>query len=198
VQVDVGWTDDFGQSQRLFARKGRWAGDHWVFEGVELHQPDPQNPFLPLKTITNSLAMPGFTETPELILAEYRISSMDRSRLAKRVRFSLREISDYLTLHPNLKGSKAAELKTQWHGRLALPWKCLVVVFLALPFGLLPGRRNLMVAVGSAIALVFFFFFLSRFALAMGTGGQAPGWVAGWLPVLLFGGGGAWMIHRAA
>lgn len=198
VQVDVGWTDDFGNTQRMFAKKGQRKDDIWVFEDVELHQPDPQNPFLPLKTITNSLAMPGFSETPSLILAEHKISSMDRRRLAKRVRFSLQEISDYLELHPDLKGTKAAELQTQWHGRLALPWKCLIVVFLALPFGLLPGRRNIMVAVGSAIGLVFFFFFLSRFSLAMGTGGHVPGWVAGWLPVMLFGGGGFWMIKRAA
>ncbi len=198
VQVDVGWTDDFGNTQRMFAKSGRREGDVWIFENVELHQPDPQNPFLPLKTITNSLAMPGFNETPELIASEIKIGSMDRSRLAKRVRFSLREIANYLELHPRLEGTKAAELQTQWHGRLALPWKCLVVVFLALPFGLLPGRHNVMVAVGSAIGLVFLFFFLSRFALALGTGGHIPGWLAGWSPILLFGGGGTWMIHRTA
>lgn len=197
-QVDVGWTDEYGHRHRMFAGRGRRDGDRWVFEGVELHEPDPANPGFPLKIVTNSVAMPGFSETPELIASEIKVSSMSSARLAKKVRFSLREIDNYLQLHPDLSGGRAAELKTQLHGRLALPWTCLVVVLLALPFGLLPGRRNAMVSVGLAIGVAFAFFFLSRLSLALGTGGHLPGWLAGWLPCLLFGGAGFTLVRRMA
>lgn len=197
-RIDVGWTDEYGHHHRLFAQGGKRDGDVWVFDKVELHEPDAANPGFPLKIVTNSVAMPGFTETPELIASEIKISSMSSSRLAKKVRFSLREIADYLTLHPNLTGRRAAELRTQLHGRLALPWTCLVVILLALPFGLLPGRRNAMVAVGIAIAVAFSFFFLSRLSLALGTGGYLPGWLAGWLPCLFFGGAGFTLVRRMA
>jgi lipopolysaccharide export system permease protein len=197
-QVDVGWSDEYGRHHRMFAQAGRRDGDVWKFEHVELHEPDAANPGFPLKTITDSISMPGFTETPELIASEIKISSMSSARLAKKVRFSLQEIDNYLTLHPHLTGGRAAELKTQLHGRLAMPWTCLVVVLLALPFGLLPGRRNAMVSIGMAIGVAFVYFFLSRLSLALGTGGHLPGWLAGWLPGLLFGGSGAALVKRMA
>lgn len=197
-QIDVGWTDEYGRHHRMFARSGKRDGDVWTFQDVELHEPDAANPGFPLKIITNSVAMPGFTETPELIASEIKISSMSSARLAKKIRFSLAEIANYLQLHPDLTGARAAELKTQLHGRLAQPWTCLVVVLLALPFGLLPGRRNAMVSIGIAIGVAFAFFFLSRLSLALGTGGHLPGWLAGWLPCWLFGGAGFLLVKRAA
>ena len=108
-------------------------------------------------------------------------------KTAKRLRFSLAEILDYQRLHPRLSGSKADELHTQFHGRLAAPFTCLVVVLLALPFGAAPGRRNVAVGVGVSIAIAFAFFVLSRLSLVLGTGGHVPGWVAGWLPNVAFG-----------
>ena len=197
-RVDVGWTDDYGGQHRMFAEQGKRENDRWVFENVEMHQPDAANSGFPLKIITNRMVMPGFTESPELIASEIKISSMSSMRMAKRPRFSLKEIQDYLMLHPKLTGRKLGELTTQFHGRLALPWRCLIVVLLALPFGLLPGRRNVMVGVGMAIGLVFCFLFLTRLSLALGTGGHFSGWVAGWLPLILFGGGGAYLIRRNA
>ena len=133
-----------------------------------------------------------------MITGEIKINSMSGDKLAKQVRFNLQEISDYLSLHPDLAADKVAQLKTQWHGRLAMPLKCLVVVFMALPLGLMPGRRSIMAAVGTAIVLVFSFLFYSRIALALGTGGQIPGWFAGWSPALIFGSGGLWLIKRNA
>jgi len=197
-RVDVGWTDAYGGQHRMFAEEGKREDDKWVFENVEMHQPDVANPGFPLKIVTNRMVMPGFSETPELIASEIKISSMSSMRMAKKPRFSLREIQDYLMLHPELKGRKLGELTTQFHGRLALPWRCFVVILLALPFGLLPGRRNVMVAVGLAIGLAFGFLFLTRLSLALGTGGHLPGWLAGWLPMVLFGGGGCFMIRRNA
>ncbi|MBL6764673.1 MAG: LptF/LptG family permease [Verrucomicrobiae bacterium] len=197
-QIDVGWSDDYGRNHRMFAQSGRRDGDVWRFENVELHEPDAANPGFPLKIITNSVSMPGFTETPELIASEIKISSMSSARLAKKVRFSLEEIGNYLKLHPDLAGGRAAELRTQLHGRLAMPWTCLVVVLLALPFGFKPGRSNAMVSIGLAIGVAFAFFFVSRLSLALGTGGHLPGWIAGWLPCLLFGGTGFHLVRRNA
>lgn len=196
-QVDIGWSDDFGNTHRLFASNAHWADDHWVFENVELHQPDRTTGLLS-RTLTNSLPMPGFKETPEMITGEIKINSMGRDKLAKAIRFNLQEISDYLSLHPDLAEDKVAQLKTQWHGRLAMPMKCLVVVFMALPLGLMPGRRSIMGAVGTAILLVFSFMFYSRIALALGTANQIPGWFAGWSPAFIFGSGGFWLIKRYA
>ncbi|MGB0579152.1 MAG: LptF/LptG family permease [Limisphaerales bacterium] len=196
VGVDITWQDEVGNTLHLGADMGRWNDNHWVFEGnVKLNQPDPLTK-LPLRTLTNSLPMPDFHETPEMITGEIKINSLGRDKLAKEIRFSLQEIGDYLRRHPDLAEDKMAQLKTQWHGRLAMPLKCLVVVFMALPMGLMPGRRSIMAAVGLAIILVFSFILYSKVALALGTGNQVPGWFAGWSPALIFGSGGFWLIKR--
>jgi lipopolysaccharide export system permease protein len=75
---------------------------------------------------------------------------------------------------------------TLLHGRLAAPFTCLVVVLIALPFGAASGRRNVFVGVASSIVICFGFFVCQQLGLAMGYGGKLPGWLAGWLPNIVF------------
>jgi lipopolysaccharide export system permease protein len=81
-------------------------------------------------------------------------------------------------------------------GRLAVPWTCLVVVLVALPFGVRSGRRSVLVGVASGIVICFVYFVLQQLALALGTGGYLPPWLAGWLPNLAFGLAGAVLTMR--
>ena len=193
----VEWRQPDGTRMRLYAERATREQGVWTFHTVLLfrHQP-PDNLVEPLRFTTNILAAPEFTETPRLIKSEIKINSMDSFRVAKKIRFTLAEIADYQRLHPHLQGLRRAELATQFHGRLAAPWTCLVVVLVALPFGALTGRRNVFVGVAASVFIVFAFFLLSRLGLVLGTGGHLPGWLAAWLPHLLFAGGGAWFTHR--
>ncbi len=198
LRVSVEWIDADDKAWQLFAEKGQRRNNAWEFENVVIFSPDPMNAGFPLRTATNTYSATAFTETPELIESEIKISSMNSVHAAKRIRFSLGEILNYLRLHPNLKGPKAAELSTQLHGRLALPWRCLVVVLIAIPFGCLPGRRSVGAGIGMAVFIGFAFLFLGRVSLALGTGGHLPGLIAGWLPLLVFGGAGVWAVRRLA
>jgi lipopolysaccharide export system permease protein len=77
-----------------------------------------------------------------------------------------------------------------------MPWTCLVVVLIALPFGAPSGRRNAFVGVASSIFIVLAFLVLTRVGLALGTGGHLPPWVAGWLPNIVFSAAGLWLTAR--
>jgi lipopolysaccharide export system permease protein len=79
-----------------------------------------------------------------------------------------------------------AMLDTKLHGRLAAPWTCLVVVLIALPFGAMPGRRNVFVGVASSIVICFAYFVLMQLGVAFGAGAYLPPWVAAWAPNVLF------------
>jgi lipopolysaccharide export LptBFGC system permease protein LptF len=83
------------------------------------------------------------------------------------------------------------------HGRRAVPWTCVVVVLIAIPFGAASGRRNVFVGVASSIFLCFGFFVLLQLGLALGAGGKLPAWLGAWLPNLVFGAAGLWMTARA-
>jgi len=146
--------------------------------------------------MTNRLALAELTETPELINSEIRFTELSNVKAAKGARLSLREILDYERLHPRLNPRARAKLETQFHGRLAEPWKCIVVVLIAIPFGAPSGRRNVFVGVAGSIFIGFAYFFIAGFSLALGTGGYIAPWLAAWLPNALFTGAAIWLTQR--
>jgi lipopolysaccharide export system permease protein len=146
---------------------------------------------------TNVLAQPLFSETPEEIRSEIKISAALSSLVLRGTRkadIPIAEIINYLRLHP--QPPQAAAVYTKLHGRLATPWTCLVVVLIATPFGAASGRRNIFVGVAGSVLIFFIYFFMQQSCLALGPGGTLPPWLAGWLPNLAFGVAGLWMTSR--
>lgn len=195
----VSWPMPDGSQRSLFATNALRSNDCWVFYGVQdlLEFPPPvKAEFTTRSTNFNVLSVPEFSETPEQIKSEIKVSRLTSIRAAKEAQLSIQEILNYLRLHPDLNAHDFALLHTQLHGRLAWPWTCLVVVLIAIPFGAPSGRRNVFVGVASSIFICFIFFILLRFGLALGTGGSVPPWIAAWSPNLLFGGAGIWLASR--
>jgi len=169
----------------------------WNFFNARLYDETGSNspPVLVLKT--NLLAMPQFTETPDEIRSELRISAMLNTLLLKGVKradIPVTQLLTYLKLHPH--PNQAAALYTKLQGRLATPWTCLVVVLIATPFGAASGRRNVFVGVASSILIFFVYYVLQQLCLALGAGGTLPAWLAGWGPNLAFALVGLWLMAR--
>lgn len=185
LRVNVTWTGRDNIRRIVFANRGGYTNGVWHFTEAEVWAYVPPN-IDPFRTRTNLVSFAELDESPRLIKSEIKISTFSLEKMAKKLRFSLAEILDYQRLHPHLAGSKADELNTQFHGRLATPFTCFVVVLLALPFGAAPGRRNVAIGVAASIGIGFAFFVLSRLSLVLGTGGHVPGWLAGWAPNVIF------------
>ncbi len=194
LDPSVEWHDS-GARRVLLATGAVRTNGVWVFSHVRLFT-YPPGMDVPQLVVTNTLAVPEFNESPRLIASEIKVSQMSSVRAAKRIRFTLAEILDYRRLHPQLRSDMRALLGTQFHGRLAAPWTCLVVVFIALPFGALTGRRNVFVGVAASVFICFAFFIVSRLGLALGTSGNLPAWLAAWGPHLLFSGIGVWFTQK--
>jgi lipopolysaccharide export LptBFGC system permease protein LptF len=145
---------------------------------------------------TNVLAFPEFSETPEEINSELKIRDSMTLRAAKKADVPIKDLVNYLRLHPNPSRSDQFWLYTKLEGRLAAPWTCLVVVLIAIPFGAAGGRRNVYVGVASSIVICFVYFVLLKLGLALGTRGSLPAWLAAWLPNLAFGLAGLWLTAR--
>jgi len=191
----VEWSTANG-SKRLIARSAVRSDDCWVFfdvqEIVSLRGRTDDFP----ETQTNRLTVCEFTETPEQIKSEIKISRLSSLR-TKDIQLSIAEILDYVRLHPDLNRRDHALLSTKLQERLAAPWTCIVVVLVALPFGAVSARRNTFAGVASSVFICFAFFILLRFGLALGTGGYIPSWLAAWLPNGLFASVGLWLTLRA-
>lgn len=185
--VNIDWELENGMRRRITAQHGVFTNGAWVFHGVRqlFFTPLPEPRWEPGEL--DQLELLEFTETPAQINSELRFAGLTSARAARRARVSLGEIRAYESLHPSLPATVRNKLETLFHGRLAEPWICLVVVAIAIPFGAPGGRRNVFAGVAASIFIVFAFFFAQWFALALGIGGRLPPVVAAWLPHAVFG-----------
>jgi len=197
IGPNVGWFLPDGSWREVSADRVVYTNGVWTFFSnvTERGQTSKTAPEVPLLA-TNVLAMPQFRETPKDIERDIRFSKYDRLD-SRKLNIPLAELWGYLQAHPaDLQPSRANFYWTKFDGRLAAPWTCLVVVFIAIPFGAASGRRNLFFGVAGSIFICFGFFVIQQVSLAMGSGGHWPPWLAAWLPNLIFAGTGLWLTAR--
>ena len=126
--------------------------------------------------LLGTLLTEGWAETP------FRLASANM-----RAEFlSLPELRDYLRFNADFPPNLLAPFATHFQYRLALPWTCVVVVFLAAPLAIVFSRAGILSSVAAAIALVFSMNFLTHLFLALGEGNRIPAWAAAWTPNILF------------
>ncbi len=192
--------------QKLMAEGAIWKSDAanggaWEFRAVQLFSYNVTNgkvAQLPIPERYDILVLPEIADTPEEIESEIFITGFDSFKSARRANLSLSEISLYLSLHKGADNEIISKVKTLFHSRIASPFTCIVVVLVALPFGLQGGRRNVFVGVASSIVICFCFFLLNEVSLALGAGGYLLPWMSAWVPNFLFGTGGLLVINRLA
>lgn len=191
--VLIDWRSPEGKRTVIAAREGIFSDGVWRFNNVAQ---SAATDIGDVSVFTNQIEFSGWAETPALIKSEIKITGLNSKQAAKKPQLSIADISNYLRLHPQLDRDARALISTQLHARIAWPVTCLVVVFIALPFGAITSRRNVFVGVASSIFICFSFFILMRVGLALGTSNRLPGWLAAWLPNFLFGGGAIWLTLR--
>ncbi|MCX6923434.1 MAG: LptF/LptG family permease, partial [Verrucomicrobia bacterium] len=176
------------QPWQLRADRAELVKGLWTFYGAVVLKEAGDTNAPPVPTlVTNVLTVPEFSETLEEINSEIKIRDSMSLRAAKRADVPIKDILNYVRLHPQLSRSDRCWLDTKLAGRLAAPWTCLVVVLIAIPFGAVGGRRNVFVGVASSIVICFIYFVLQQLGLALGTSGRLSPWLAAWIPNLSFG-----------
>lgn len=186
LRVKASWTLPDGSWRQLQAERAVFTNGAWTFfKATGYAQLTPNGDLIPTLA-TNVLAMPEFDETPRQIQSEIKISGYQNFRSSRKPDLVLADIFNYLRLHPDLPRDQAGWLLTEFYGRLAAPWTCLVVVFIAIPFGAGSGRRNLFFGVAGGIFICFAFFIVQKIGFYLGVGSHLPAWLAAWLPNLIF------------
>ena len=124
----------------------------------------------------NEIEISGWRETP------WRIASsvMNPDYL------SVPELEDYLVFNKDFPEVRLAPYRTQLHYRWALPWVCLLVVFIAAPLGIVYSRRGILGGVAAAIGLFFSLVFVSSLFIALGKGNRVSPWLATWGPMAVY------------
>jgi lipopolysaccharide export system permease protein len=187
-----------GSRHLLFADRAVRTNGVWTFYNVRQYRDSKVPNAVPIKLPEKDvLAIPELTETPEEIRSEINVSErFQRQSRTRRADIPIGEILNYLRLHPDPRASIRSWLYTKLHGRFAVPFTCVVVVLLAVPFAAAPGRRNVFVGVAASILIFFIYYILQQVGLAFGEAGRVPAWFGAWFPNLLFGIAGCWMMLR--
>lgn len=147
----------------------------WVLHLVKVVNYD-QSGNIVSEQLHDYLSVPEWKETP------FRLASGNM-----RAEFlSLPELREYLRFNFDFPHTLLAPFATHLQYRIALPWTCLVVVFLGAPLAIGFSRRGLLSNVAAAIGLVFSMNFLTHLFLALGEGDRIAPWAAAWTPNILF------------
>lgn len=156
----------------------------WNLEGVKVVEYDGAGN-ITREQISPALSVSDWSETP------YRLASANlRADL-----LSFPELRDYLHFNADFPVTLLAPFATHLQYRIALPWTCLVVVFIAAPLGIGYSRRGILSSVATSIVLVFSMNFLTHLFLALGEGDRVPPWVAAWTPNIIFAIIGGWLLY---
>lgn len=192
------WQLRDGSIRYLRAKRAVYSNNVWTFFQVnEWRQAAGSNAVQVPLPFQEELRLPELTETPAMINSEISISAQyGNEGRTRRADIPIAVILNYLHLHPNPESRLKAWLHTKLQGRIATPVTCLVVVFIAVPFAARSGRRNVFVGVAASIVIFFAFYILQQVGLAFAETGRIPAWIGAWLPNLLFGGTGLWMMLR--
>jgi len=197
--VNVFWVLADGSNRWMLADRGIRKNGVWVFQNVMEFKEQPDTSSLPAPSLrTNVLAMPQFTETPDEIKSEIKLSSSFAlpNKGLNRSDIPIAELLNYLKFHPHPPAADARRIFTKLNERLAAPWTCLVVVLIAVPFGAASGRRNVFVGVASSVLICVTFYILREICIWLATVGWLPPWIGAWLPNIAFGFAGMWMTAR--
>lgn len=166
------------------ARTGNWV----LLRGMRLTFDRDGNVESTLDFHNEPRTTSGWTETPRRIAS----SSLQAQSL------SVPELRDYLQVNADFPRAQLAAYRTLLEHRFALPWSCLVVVFVAAPLGIVYSRRGLLAGVASSIFIFFGMIFLTNLFLALGKGDRIPPFAAAWTPNLVIGGIGLVLLYFRA
>lgn len=158
----------------LFAHRAQYSDGEWIADGGWFRQffPDGTDEF---RRISQPMQL-DIPERPSYFGQEYSSPS----------EMSFGELRQYIE-ELRESGYQPNELMVRWHQKIAYPLSAVIMICLALPFGLNRGGRRVTTMQGVALALGLGFAY-SILVIVFGKLGEAavlPPGVAAWAPVLL-------------
>ena len=178
-----------GSMEKIQARQGNWLDGRWWFVEVVKQDYDKDGNPRGRVRFEPRREMAEFTETPADFINEIK------DPLENPEYVSSREILKFIETH-RLSPEAQSRLMVNFYNRLAMPWTCLIVTLLGIPFGAQSGRKGAFIGILSAISLFFVFFFLMQVSTALGKKQLLDPMLAAWLPNVLFFVLGLVLIHR--
>jgi len=165
----------FQMKRRVFATRAQWSDSEkvWVLEGGWLR--DFSRGAITRYERFPVTSLPELSEPPSYFNREVRQASQMNWG-------ALRRYIDEL----HKAGFDVANLKVQWHVKLAFPLIAPISILLAIPFALLVGTRGALGGVALGVGIGIVYWTAARLLEAMGGVGQLPPFLAAWSTDITF------------
>ena len=168
--------EDGSDEKKTIAVSAKWLDGKWWFFDVAIQAFDRYGSPRGAAQYFDKLEMTGLGETPTTFL----------NNVKEYYQLSSWEMKQYLMNHPGLSDRKKMQINVDYHNRMAMPWTCLVVTLLGIPFGTHSGREGALRGVVLALSCFFSFYILSMFGQHLGKQGTLTPILSAWLPNCLF------------
>lgn len=134
----------------------------------------------------DSMVQRSLRESPEALLIE--------PKDPKEMRYA--ELGRYIE-DLERSGGDGRKLRVKQALKVSVPFTCIIIAVFGAPLALTAPRGSGAVGVGLSLAVTVVFLTLIQLSEAIGAGGVLPPVLAAWVPNMLFGAVGAWMLARA-
>jgi len=134
----------------------------------------------------DSLRITTLRETPTALLAEPK--APDEMRYAELGRYV-----DALSR----SGSDTKKLRVERALKLAVPFACIIIALFGAPLAISTPRTGMAWGVAVCLATTFVDLLMFQLSKAVGASGALPPAFAAWMPNLLFGAAGVWLLRKA-
>jgi len=154
---------------------------------------DTDAPYIQLRLINGSILNPKDVSQNEFNTVLFRTLDLnipvERNEIKNVVKtprdMNLREIGE--RLREEEEGSRSYNTYLiEYHKRIAIPFACILFVFLGTPFAITQGRSGRGLGLGIGILIIFFYYLFIIFMERVGKSGQFPPGLAIWMPNIVF------------
>ena len=155
---------------KIYAKSAQWDGQQWVFHDGMIVQLDARG---------NAIGAPDHFETRAMTLAESPEQFAQSDIRPELMRFfQLRAYLDQLEV---TSPSAIRRLQVELAYKLAMPWTCVIMALLGVPFSLF-HRGGMLTGMGMSVVLGVLYYGALALSVALGKGGALSPWVATCLP----------------
>ncbi len=160
---------------RVQAERGGWrAGEIWLYDAhIQKLRPDGRLDGLP--DYHESIRMEDFDESPQDFLSQRK----DPEHM------SASEIQRFMDTH-NLEPRVLARLRVDKLYRLAIPWSCLIITMIGIPFGAHTGRKGTLAGIVMILTMFFAYYSLIYICLGLAKNGYIGAYQGVWTPHAVF------------
>jgi len=179
-------------SRRIFAEEGHWRRDtdgreRWLLSRgrVTFYRPDrtpEQRPVLHFGEDGLRIRSPGESPADEAEIVSDLLPHQIRSHSEEMVYYATARLHELVKDNP-----LRADLATSYHRRYSSPVAIVVLLMLGLPFALRGYGSSAFRSIGLGVVLCFVYYVGDAFCLSLGVGMELPPAAAAWLPPLVFG-----------